>query len=137
MTPMTSSFHIKSYMGVPLIRQEEVIGVMALDYTDRVTPFEPWQQDLGMAIGNQVALALENQRLYDLVQERLQEATVLLTVSQALSEPEGAGEALRRVAAEVGRTLGADMVGIYTLSSDKNSLLPSAGWHVPKPPLEN
>src|SRR5438552_4093465 len=131
------AFRSKSYMVVPLIRQEEVIGVMALDYTDRVTPFEPWQQDLGMAIGNQVALALENQRLYDLVQERLQEATVLLTVSQALSEPEGAGEALRRVAAEVGRTLGADMVGIYTLSSDKNSLLPSAGWHVPKPLLEN
>jgi GAF domain-containing protein len=126
------AFHIKSYMVVPLIRQEEVIGVMTLDYADRVTPFEPWQQDLGMAIGNQVALALENQRLYDLVQERLQEATVLLAVSQALSEPEGAGEALRRVAAEVGRTLGADMVGIYTLSPDKNSLLPSAGWHVPK-----
>ncbi|HEX9125023.1 MAG TPA: GAF domain-containing protein, partial [Methylomirabilota bacterium] len=131
------AFRIKSYMVVPLIRQDEVIGVMTLDYTDRVTPFEPWQQDLGMAIGSQVALALENQRLYGLVEERLQEATVLLAVSQALSEPEGAGEALRRVAAEVGRTLGADMVGIYTLSSDKKSLLPSAGWHVPKPLLED
>ncbi len=131
------AFQIKSYMVVPLIRQDEVIGVMTLDYTDRVTPFEPWQQDVGMAIGNQVALALENQRLYGLVRERLQEATVLLAVSQALSEPEGAGEALRRVAAEVGRTLGADMVGIYTLSTDKNALLPSAGWHVPTQLLEN
>jgi signal transduction histidine kinase/ActR/RegA family two-component response regulator len=130
------AFHIKSYMVVPLIRQDEVIGVMTLDYTERVTPFEPWQHDLGMAIGNQVALALENQRLYGLVEERLQEATVLLAVSQALSEPEGAGEALRRVAAEVGRTLRADMVGIYTLSTDKKSLLPSAGWHVPKALLE-
>ena len=130
------AFHIKSCMVVPLIRQEEVIGVMTLDFNERVTPFEPWQQDLAMAIGNQVALAIENQRLYGLVKERLQEATVLLAVSQALSEPEGAGEALRRVAAQVGRTLGADMVGIYTLSSDKAALQPSAGWHVPKAVLE-
>jgi len=131
------AFHIKSCMVVPLIRQDEVIGVMTLDYAERVTPFEPWQQDLGMAIGNQVALALENQRLYGLVRERLQEATTLLAVSQALSEPEGGGEALRRVAAEIGRTLDADMVGVYTLSSDKSALLPAAGWHVPKDQVES
>ena len=126
------AFHIKSYMVVPLIRLDEVIGVMTLDYTDRVTPFEPWQQDLGMAIGNQLALALENQRLYSLVQERLQEATTLLAVSGALSEPGGGGEALRRVAREVGGAFRADMVGVYTLSPDKRLLLPAAGWHVPK-----
>jgi GAF domain-containing protein/ActR/RegA family two-component response regulator len=130
------AFGIKSYMVVPLIRQDEVIGIMTLDYTERVTPFEPWQQDLGMAIGNQVALALENQRLYGLVQERLLEATTLLSVSRVLSEPDGSGEALRRVAAEVGRTLGADMVGVYTLSADKSALVAAAGWHVPKDLLE-
>lgn len=132
------AFHIKSCMVVPLIRQDEVIGVMTLDYVARVTPFEAWQQDLGMAIGNQMALALENQRLYELVQERLREATALLAVSQALSEPEGtgAGEALRRVAAEAGHTFGADMVGVYTLSADKSALVPAAGWHVPKDLVE-
>jgi GAF domain-containing protein/ActR/RegA family two-component response regulator/anti-sigma regulatory factor (Ser/Thr protein kinase) len=130
------AFHIKSYMVVPLIRQDEVIGVMTLDYTERVTPFEPWQQDLGMAIGNQVALALENQRLYSLVQERLQEATTLLAVSQALTEPEMEGEALRRVAREVGVAFGADMVGVYTTSADKKLLIPAAGWHVPKDHLK-
>jgi GAF domain-containing protein len=131
------TFHIKSCMVVPLIQQDEVIGVMTLDYMERVTPFEPWQRDLGMAIGNQVALALENQRLYGLVQERLREATTLLAVSRALSEPAGTGEALRRVAAEVGRKLGADMVGVYTLSADKSELVPAAGWHVPKALVES
>jgi len=130
------AFHIKSCMVVPLIRQDEVIGVMTLDYMERVTPFEPWQQDLGMAIGNQVAFALENQRLYGLVQERLREATTLLAVSQALSEPEGAGGALRRVAREVGRAFAADMAGVYTLSTDKSALVPMAGWHVPKTLVE-
>jgi GAF domain-containing protein/ActR/RegA family two-component response regulator len=129
-------FDIKSYMVVPLIRQDEVIGVMTLDYTERVTPFEPWQQDLGMAIGNQVALALENQRLYGLVQERLQEATTLLAVSQALSQPEAGGDALRRVAREVGGAFRADMVGIYAMSPDRKLLVPAAGWHVPKDKLQ-
>ena len=130
------AFHIKSCMVVPLIRQDEIIGVMTLDYTECVTSFEPWQQDLGMAIGNQLALALENQRLYGLVQERLREAITLLAVSQVLSEPEGAGDALRRVAREVGRAFDADMVGVYTLSNDKSALVPAAGWHVPKALVE-
>ena len=130
------AFHIKSYMVVPLIRQDEVIGVMTLDYTERVTPFEQWQQDLAMAIGNQVALALENQRLYGLVQERLQEATALLAVSRVLSDPDVGGEALRRVAREVGGAFGADMVGVYTMSADRKLLVPAAGWHVPKDRLQ-
>ena len=46
----TEAFGHKSLMAVPLIRQDMVIGVMTLDYIERVTPFESWQVDLAMAI---------------------------------------------------------------------------------------
>jgi GAF domain-containing protein len=55
-------------MVVPLIRQDAVIGVMSLDYRDQVTPFERWQVDLAMAIGSQLALTIENTRLYGAAQ---------------------------------------------------------------------
>jgi GAF domain-containing protein len=128
------AFHIKSSMVVPLIRQDEVIGVMTLDYTDRVTPFEQWQQDLGMAIGNQVALALENQRLYDLVQERLQEATVLLAVSQVgLSEQRRRRDPAPR-GPRVGRTLRRHGRSIHLSATERRSAF--GGLARAKPLLE-
>jgi GAF domain-containing protein len=62
-------FGQKSYMAVPLIRQEAVIGVMTLDVVDRPRPFERGQVDLAMAIAGQLALTLDNTRLYGEAQD--------------------------------------------------------------------
>ena len=128
----TEAFEHKSYMAVPLIRQDTVIGVMSLDYTERVTAFERWQVDLAMAIGSQLALTIENTRLYSEAQERLGETATLLAVAQVLSQPAPAGEVMRRLAREVARAFGADMVGVYLVDERKEALVPTAGYHVPK-----
>ncbi len=122
----------KSFMAVPLIHQAVVIGVMTLDYTERVTPFEPWQVSRATAIAARLALSIENARLYAEAQERLRETTTLLAVGQALSQPGPPDEAMRRAAREVGRAFGADMVGVYVLNAAKDALVPVAGYHVPK-----
>jgi len=128
----TETFGHKSYMVVPLIRQDTVIGVMSLDYMERLTPFQAWQVDLAMAIGGQLALAIENTRLYGEAQERLRETTTLLAVARVLSQPGPAGEVMRQAAREVAHAFGADMVGIYLLDERKEALVPVAGHHVPK-----
>jgi GAF domain-containing protein len=129
-------FQVKSTMTVPLIRQDEVIGVMALDHTERARTFEPWQVDLAMAIGGQLALSLTNTQLYTEVQERLRETTALLAVGRALSQPEPTAHLMRSVAREVAHAFGADMVGVYSLDAKREALLPIAGYHVPKHLLE-
>jgi GAF domain-containing protein len=128
----TDAFEHKSYMAVPLIRQDTVIGVMSLDYRERVTPFEPWQVDLAMAIGSQLALTIENTRLYSEAQERLGETATLLAVARVLSQPAPAVEVMRRLAREVAHAFGADMVGVYLLDEQKEALIAEAGYHVPK-----
>src|SRR5439155_829271 len=40
-----AAFGLKSYVVVPMLRQDEVIGVVTLDYCERVRPFAPWQVD--------------------------------------------------------------------------------------------
>ena len=130
-------FGVKSTMTVPLIRQDEVIGVMALDYTVRPTGFEPWQVDLAMAIAGQLALSLANAQLYTQVQERLRETTALLSVGRALSQPESPAHLMRTVAREVAHAFGADMVGVYTLDAKREALVPTAGYHVPKHLLDH
>ena len=122
---------VKSAMAVPLIRQDEVIGVMILDHTERTTPFESWQVDLAMAVAGQLALSLTNAGLYTQVQERLRETTALLSVGRALSQPDSSQNVMRLVAREVGQAFGADMVGIYGLDARHDALVPVAGYHVP------
>ena len=50
------AFGVKATVAVPLIRQDEVIGVMILDHMDRPVNIEPWQVDLAMAVAGQLAL---------------------------------------------------------------------------------
>ncbi len=128
----TDTFGHKTFMVVPLIRQDAVIGVMSLDYVERVTPFERWQVELATAIASQLALTIENTRLYTEAQERLGETTTLLSVARVLSQPAPAGEVMRRLARVLAHAFGADMVGIYLLDEGKQRLVPTAGYHVPK-----
>ncbi|HJR04151.1 MAG TPA: GAF domain-containing protein, partial [Methylomirabilota bacterium] len=130
-------FRLKSTMTVPLTRQDEVIGVMSLDYTERAATYEPWQVDLAMAIAGQLALSIANAQLYTQVQERLRETTALLSVGRALSQPESTEHLMRTVAREVALAFGADMVGVYSLDPKRQTLLPTAGYHVPKDLLQH
>ncbi|HSE94220.1 MAG TPA: GAF domain-containing protein, partial [Methylomirabilota bacterium] len=102
------TFGPKSYMVVPLIRQDQVMGLLTLDYTERVTPFQDWQVSRATAIAGQLALALANARLYAEAQERLRETSTLLAVGEALSRPAPLEEGMRALAREVARATGAD-----------------------------
>jgi GAF domain-containing protein/CheY-like chemotaxis protein len=126
------AFGLRACLIVPLLRQERVIGVMTLDYCERTARFQDWQKDLALAIAGQLAFALENTRLYAESQERLRETRTLLAVGQMLSQPGKTDVVLRRVASEVGRAFGADMVGIYLSDGRRRGLVPAAGYHVPK-----
>lgn len=59
--------HIHSWLGVPLIVQERVIGLLAIDST---TPNHFSQENISLAVtfADQVAVALENARAYEKVQ---------------------------------------------------------------------
>jgi len=126
------AYSLRACLFVPLIRQDQVIGIMSLDYCEEPRAFQPAQINLAMTIAGQLALALDNSRLYAEAQERLRETTTLLAVGRVLSQPGSLEEMLRRVAREVGLAFGADMVGAYTLDRGRTALIPVAGWHVPK-----
>jgi GAF domain-containing protein/CheY-like chemotaxis protein len=129
--PTVATFGIRSYLAVPLIRQDQVVGLMSLDTTGHAIRFDPAQVDLAMAIAGQLALALANTRLYAEAQERVQETTTLLAVGRVLSEPAPAAEMMRRVAREVARAVGADTVAAYVREGRSGALVPLAGYHVP------
>jgi signal transduction histidine kinase/CheY-like chemotaxis protein len=94
------------------------------------------EEQLLKIVANQVAIAVENARLYEELGQRLRETQTLLSVSQAVSSTLDLTETMRRVAREVARAVGADMVGAYFADPDRRCVRAIAGYHVPKHLLE-
>ncbi|MBI3458521.1 MAG: response regulator [Candidatus Rokubacteria bacterium] len=94
------------------------------------------EEQLLKIVANQVAIAVENARLYEETKQRLGETETLLTVSHAVSSTLELTETMRRVARETARALGCNMVGAYLADADQLNLRAIAGYHVPKQLLE-
>ncbi len=122
---------LRACLVAPLIRRGEVVGIMSLDCLKPTDAFQQWQVDLAVTIAGEVALALENARLFTETRNRLRESETLSAVGHVLSLNLPIDEAMRRVAREVARALDADMAGAYFLDARKEALVPMAGYHVP------
>ena len=65
----TEPFSIQRILFVPLVSHDRAVGVMTLDQADDHPIFTPEQIDLACTIGAQVAVSVENARLYARVQK--------------------------------------------------------------------
>jgi two-component system NtrC family sensor kinase len=116
---------------LPLVVPGRTLGVMVARH---VLPpaAKADEEQLLKIVANQVAIAVENARLYEETKQRLRETETLLTVSQAVSSTLELTETMRRVAREAARATGADMVGAYLATTDQGAFEAIAGYHVPK-----
>ncbi|MEO7908588.1 MAG: histidine kinase [Roseiflexaceae bacterium] len=65
---ITTTFgYIRSWLGVPLLVQDHVIGMLTLDH-DLPGHYTPRHADLALTIANQAAIAIENARLFEQAQ---------------------------------------------------------------------
>jgi GAF domain-containing protein/ActR/RegA family two-component response regulator len=124
-------FGVRTSVFVPLVRQDTVSGILHLNARDAGRRFAPWQIDVAVAIAGQLAFAVDNARLYGELHDRLRETTTLLAVGRALSLSVPMVDAMRAVAREVGRALGAGTVGAYLLDARRDELVPLVGHNVP------
>jgi two-component system NtrC family sensor kinase len=90
------------------------------------------EEQLLKIVANQVAIAAQNARLYEQVQERLRSTETLLAVSLGVASTLDPAEAMRRVARETARALGADTVVACQALEGGTVLAPVAGYHLPK-----
>ncbi len=87
----------RSWMGVPLLSGDKVFGVMAIQDYERSYAYTAHDQALFMTIGAQLAVAIENARLYAAIQQR---AEALARAKQEAEEARAAAEAANQAKSE-------------------------------------
>ena len=109
-------------LAVPIQLQNQTIGV--LDFFDEGEE-RNWSEDelaLVKAVSDQLALALENARLFDETRDYLNKQTLLYEVTRAAASATSLGDALNGAATALGRVLPDANVAILLLDATGQSL---------------
>ncbi len=110
-------YKIRSFLSVPLLSKETVIGVLYFSYHQSAVPFAEVQVDFARKLGASLTLAIENARLYEAqhnIADTLQEA--LITMPAKISGIDFGY--LYRSATEAAR-VGGDFYDLFEIEPDR------------------
>ncbi|HID64473.1 MAG TPA: GAF domain-containing protein, partial [Anaerolineae bacterium] len=108
--------HIRSWLGVPMRFHEQIMGMIALDSTE-LDHFTADHARLATAFANQAAVAIENARLFDEAERRLEEQAFLFEASAAASSTLNVDEVLRTLAERIAQAV--DATSAYVCDWDE------------------
>ncbi|MGB9722708.1 MAG: GAF domain-containing protein [Chloroflexia bacterium] len=106
-----------SWLGVPLLAADKVVGVMAIQSYEQENLYDEEDLALFSTIAGQVAVALQNARLFRELGERLADLTILNEVAQAILTAESEEELLKAIHRQVGRVM--DATNFYVALYDE------------------
>ncbi|HTY07783.1 MAG TPA: GAF domain-containing protein [Candidatus Edwardsbacteria bacterium] len=86
-----------SWLGVPISARGKVLGMMAIQHYQLPARYDEHHQELLQTIAGQVAVAIENARLYQSAQQRVREMSALSQVNQAAVTMENLDQLLQRI----------------------------------------
>ncbi len=110
--------HIRSWMGVPLIIRDKVVGMLAIDSKEK-SCFTEESTKVAQSFAYQAAIAIENARLFDAEQKRRQEAETLRQSAHTISSSLNLEEVLSTILASIKRVIPYDSATIMLLEEDK------------------
>ena len=115
--PLLEERGVHSLLAVPMISGTRVHGVLFACESRRSHRFTADEIELALTISNQAAIALQNARLYEETQSRLNEISVIYRVSQALTATIDLDELLKQLPEQLSAIV--DTRNIYLALYDK------------------
>lgn len=103
-----------SYLGVPLMLGESVIGVIAVQSPERVYAFTQEDVRLLSTVAAQIAVAIENSRLYSETRQRTADLSLLFDYSTSIANVLNEQKLVEITMEQLGRAFGTQMVAVIT-----------------------
>ena len=103
----------RSWLGVPMIVGEKVLGVVTVQSYDRPNVFDGGDAETLQTIAAQAAVALENARLYQETHQRAETFRVLAEISRRLTRPEAPETVLAQLPNLLKPVISFDAYGLY------------------------
>src|SRR5581483_7866258 len=114
----------KSYVGVPIIAGDEVIGVIDLQNLDHEDAFSESAVTLLTTLANSLGVALQNAQLFDETERRANEMAALPDIGREISATLDWNMVLERIAINAQRVLKADTSAVFLLEHAGEILRP-------------
>jgi signal transduction histidine kinase len=119
--PVESPGPVRAWMGVPLISKGEVTGVLTVE-SHQPDAYDEDMARFALVFARQVALAIENSRLYEQTRAQLREATLLHGVMVALASTIDVDQILPYMARSLCEILNAACAEIYSLDEESGTI---------------
>jgi PAS domain S-box-containing protein len=111
---------LKSFLSVPLLSGEKVLGALAVENYQQENAFREADLRVLSPIGAQVSVSLENTRLYGELEQRLSETTTLQEVSRVVNSALNIQEIFERVVSELATAFKYPLIALF--STEESSL---------------
>jgi len=115
------TYNIHGWMVVPLVSRGRVIGAITLD-SAQAGAFDENAGNIAMALAHQAAAAIDNARLYDETQHRLQELEIINRVSTSLRLAQSTDEILATLLDETLQLINFSRGSIWLHEPNNNTL---------------
>lgn len=119
-----------SWLGVPMIAADQVIGVIAIQDPNRPYAFDEHHQELLEAIAGHAAIAVQNARLFEETRKRALQQGALYALSTRLAQTHNIKEICQITVQMLREQLGFAFSGIFLLDplSGDRVLQAQSGW---------
>ncbi len=110
--------YVRSWMGVPLIAKGRAVGFLTIDHREPGV-YDEEGAEMAQAFGSQVAIAIENARLYDESQRRAEEMAALREVSLATLSTLERDQVFEIMLDQLGTVIDYDTAAIKIITPDR------------------
>ena len=127
----TGSDPVRGWLGVPLIVRDAVIGFITLD-SRTPSAYKEESAALVQAFAYQVATAIENARLYEAEQRRLQESETLREAAAVVASTLDQAQSVRLILDQLARVVPYDSASVLIMKEGYLEIVGGQGWEDPE-----
>ncbi len=118
-----------SWMGIPMIFREKVIGMLAVDSKEK-NRFNMASAETAQAFATQAAIAIENARLYNEEKKRRQESETLRQAAHTITSSLDLDEVLNTILESIKRVIPFYSAAVMLFHGDETQI--TSGYNLPK-----